>query len=113
MVRLQALAVLTSSLKLCKEASSSYYIEGISKEKVRIVRGLLSRQLDYAILPIAWDDKNPAHSALIAFQSATEMPQVSPDPSSSSEGVGHETSLGIKTESHYFTMNKFGIHPQH
>ena len=30
---MQVLAVLAASSKLCKEASSSYYIEGISKEK--------------------------------------------------------------------------------
>ena len=29
---MQVLAVLAASSKLCKEASSSYYIEGISKE---------------------------------------------------------------------------------
>ena len=32
-----------------------------------------------------------AHSTLIAFQSAMEMPRVSPDPSSSSEGARDET----------------------
>ena len=89
MVRLQALAVLTSSLKLCKEASSSYYIEGISKEKVGSSEDSGHGNLTTSFFLL--HDKNPAHSALIAFQFATEMPQVSPDPSSSSEGAGHET----------------------
>ena len=31
------------------------------------------------------------YAALIAFQPVTEKPRVSPDPSSSSEGAGHET----------------------
>ena len=36
-------------------------------------------------------DKTHPTLVLIAFQSVTEMFRVSPDPSSSSEGVGHKT----------------------
>ena len=93
MVRLQAPAVLTSSFKLHTEASSSYYIEGVrkqreSKDRQRTaVKAIGPRHSSYRVI------KTQPISAIIAFHFAQEKPRVSPDPSSSSEGAGHETNL--------------------
>ena len=94
MVRLQAPAVLTSSFKLSKEAPNyRRNKQRESKDRQRTAVTAIRLCMSFFLSR----DKNPAHSVLIAFQSATETPQVSPDHSSSSKGVGHETTFAHRT----------------